>query len=155
MVAILARLTHKSLFVRRYNKVAGHITSLVAKLKLLPPENAYRINSTQRLLDKLYAMGIIDSATSLAKAEHIAASAFARRRLPVVMVRLRMAETLKEAVTFIETGQVRVGPEVVTDAAFLVTRTLEDLVTWVDAGKIRRAVAKYNDKLDDFDLLGL
>ena len=100
-------------------------------------------------------MGLIDSATSLAKAEKLSASTFARRRLPVVMVRLRMSETLKEAVTFIETGQVRVGPEVVTDAAFLVTRNLEDLVTWVDQGKIRRAVAKYNDKLDDYDLMGL
>ncbi len=78
-----------------------------------------------------------------------------RRRLPVVMVYLKMAETLKEAVTFIEQGHVRVGPEVVTDPAFLVTRSVEDFVTWVDSSKIKAAVAKYNDKLDDFDLLGL
>lgn len=45
-----------------------------------------------------------------------------RRRLPVVMVRLKMAETLREAVTFVEQGHVRVGPETVTDPAFLVTR---------------------------------
>lgn len=100
-------------------------------------------------------MGLIDAATSLAKLEKLSASAFARRRLPVVLVRLRMSETLKEAVTFIETGQVRVGPEVITDPAFLVSRSMEDLVTWVDQGKVRRAVAKYNDKLDDFELLGL
>jgi U3 small nucleolar ribonucleoprotein protein IMP3 len=49
---------------------------------------------------------------------------------------------------------VRVGPEVVTDAAFLVTRALEDWVTWVDSSKIRRTVATYNDKLDDYDLMG-
>lgn len=41
-----------------------------------------------------------------------------------------------------------------TDPAFLVTRSLEDFLTWVDGSKIKRAVAKYNDKLDDFDLLG-
>ena len=45
-----------------------------------------------------------------------------RRRLPVVMVRNHMAETLKAAVTFIEQGHIRVGPELVTDPAFLVTR---------------------------------
>lgn len=145
-------LSHRT---RRYNKLTGYITSLVAKLKLLPPDNGYRISATQRLLDKCCAMGLIDSAASLAKLEKLSASAFARRRLPVVMVRLRMSETLKEAVTFIETGQVRVGPEVMNDAAFLVSRSLEDMVTWVDRGKVRRTVAQYNDKLDDFDLLGL
>ena len=41
----------------------------------------------------------------------------------------------------------------VTDPAFLVTRTMEDFVTWVDTSKLKRKVMKYNDKLDDFDLL--
>lgn len=74
---------------------------------------------------------------------------------------------MKEAVTFIEHGHVRVGPEVVTgkaekhglrtptqlvvvpppclsctDPAFLVTRTFEDLIAWVDSSRIKRAVAK-------------
>lgn len=43
---------------------------------------------------------------------------------------------------------------VVTDPAFLVSRSHEDFLTWVDGSKIKRAVMKYNDKLDDFDLLG-
>jgi len=64
-----------------------------------------------------------------------------------------MAENTRVAVTFVEQGQVRVGPNVVTDPAFLVTRDMEDFVTWVDSSKIRRTVQRYNDKLDDFDLL--
>ncbi len=139
----------------RYNKLAGYITSLVAKLKQLTPDNTTRINSTNALLDKLYKLGLIDTHTSLAKAEHIPASAFARRRLPVVLVRLKMAETLREAVTFIEQGHIRVGPETVTDPAFLVNRTMEDFITWMDSSKIKRAITKYNDKLDDYELLGL
>ncbi len=47
----------------------------------------------------------------------------------------------------------RVGPEAVLDPAFLVTRPMEDFVTWVDTSKIRRKVMQYNDKLDDYDLL--
>lgn len=47
----------------------------------------------------------------------------------------------------------RVGTEVVTDSAFLVTRNMEDFVTWVDSSKIKRNIMKYRDKLDDFDLL--
>lgn len=50
-------------------------------------------------------------------------------------------------------GHVRVGPETVTDPSFHVTRNMEDFVTWVDTSKIRRKVLKYNDKLDDYDLL--
>jgi len=100
-------------------------------------------------------MGLIDTASSLVKVEALPASSFCRRRLPVVMVRLHMAETLKEAVQLIEQGQVRVGPECIMDPAFLVTRTMEDFVSWVDTGHIRRAVSKYNDKLDDYELLGL
>ena len=36
----------------------------------------------------------------------------------------------------------------------LPVRSLEDFVTWVDQSKIRRHIVKYNDKLDDYDLLG-
>jgi U3 small nucleolar ribonucleoprotein protein IMP3 len=64
-----------------------------------------------------------------------------------------MSESIKEATTLIEQGHVRVGPKVVTDAAFLVTRPSEDFVTWVDTSKIKRKIMKYNDKLDDYDLL--
>jgi U3 small nucleolar ribonucleoprotein protein IMP3 len=80
------------------------------------------------------------------------ATSFCRRRLPVVMVRNHMAENLKSAVTFIEQGHVRVGPEAVTDPAFLVTRAMEDHVTWSDASAVRRHVLEYNDMRDDFDL---
>jgi U3 small nucleolar ribonucleoprotein protein IMP3 len=58
-----------------------------------------------------------------------------------------------QAVTFIEQGHVRVGSEVVTDPAFLVTRNMEDYVTWVDSSKIKRNIMRYREKLDDFDLL--
>ncbi len=39
-------------------------------------------------------------------------------------------------------GHVRLGPETVTDPAFLVTRSMEDFVTWVDTSKIKRKVRR-------------
>jgi ribosomal protein S4 len=63
------------------------------------------------------------------------------------MCRLKMSETVKEAVTFVEQGHVRVGPETITDPAFMVTRNMEDFVTWVDTSKIKRKILKYNDKV--------
>lgn len=136
-----------------YNRICGMVTQLAAKLKTLPSEDSFRIAMTQQLLQKLNDIGIIDTASSLQKADNITVSMICRRRLPVVMVRLKMAETLPAAISFIEQGQVRVGPNVVTDPSFLVTRSMQDYVTWVDQSKIRRAVHQYNNKLDDFDLL--
>lgn len=149
----------------------------------LEPNDPVRIKTTEQLLQKLFDMGLINDKSSLLTAEKVTASAFCRRRLPVVracpaacdralrvalsslgscafarvpeqvLVRIKMCETLREAVEFVEHGHVRVGPHVVTDPAFLVSRAMEDHVTWVDTSKIRRAVSRYNDKLDDYDLM--
>ncbi|CAB9526128.1 nucleolar ribonucleoprotein protein IMP3 [Seminavis robusta] len=136
-----------------YNRICGMIGKLSAKLKTLQADDPFRVAMTEQLLQKMHDLGIVDTKKSLQKADDVNPSAICRRRIPVVMVRLKMAETLRVACTLIEQGQVRVGPNVVTDPAFLVTRSMEDYVTWVDSSKIRRTVQKYNNKLDDFDLL--
>jgi U3 small nucleolar ribonucleoprotein protein IMP3 len=136
-----------------YQKLCGMSSKLAAKLKTLSPDNSFRIAMTEQLLSKLVKLGVIDTDASLKKAEDVTVSAFCRRRLPVIMMRLKMAENLRTAITWIEQGQVRVGPNVVTDPSFLVSRSMEDYVTWTDQSKIKRTVQKYNNKLDDFDLL--
>mmetsp|Transcript_29464 Transcript_29464/g.55145 ORF Transcript_29464/g.55145 Transcript_29464/m.55145 type:complete len:186 (-) Transcript_29464:267-824(-) len=138
----------------QYNRLCGLVRKIALKLKKLDPKDPYRLKTTEQLINKLYNMGLVATKKSLQVCDKLNASAFCRRRLPVVMVRLKMSETLREAVTLIEQGHVRVGPETVTDPAFLVTRSFEDHITWVDNSKIRRAIMKYNDKLDDFVLLG-
>lgn len=70
-----------------------------------------------------------------------------------MMTRLTMADTVQAATKMIEQGHVRVGTETITDTAFLVTRSMEDFVTWVDGSKIKRNILRYKEKLDDFDLL--
>ena len=138
---------------RKYNKIVGETTRLVARILKLEQEDPYRTRVTKKLLDKLYDMGLVPTKGSLIKAQKLTVSAFCRRRLPIVMVRLKMAETNKQAVTYVEQGHIRVGPEVVTDPAFLVSRALEDHLTWVDSSKIKRAVMTYNDQVDDYDLM--
>ncbi len=54
-------------------------------------------------------MGVISTKKSLVQLERLSTSSMCRRRLSVVMVRLKMAETLREACTFIE--QVPVAPQ--------------------------------------------
>lgn len=63
-----------------------------------------------------------------------------------------MSENIISATKLIEQGHVRVGTDVIKDPAFLVTRTLEDFVTWVDGSAIKRHVLEYNDQVDDFEM---
>ena len=67
------------------------------------------------------------------------------------MMKLKMAETVKEAVMYIEQGHVRVGVDTITDPAFHVNRTMEDHVTWVKGSSIRKKVLNYNNQYDDFE----
>ena len=158
-----------------YNRQAGSLRHLAHRLSLLPPESQFRRKHEDLLLEKLHDMGLLGigggGKGKLSDVERkITVSAFCRRRLGVVMTRLRMAETVSAANKFVEQGHVRVGTEVVTDPAFLVTRyfyrllksgikaltydrNMEDFVTWVDSSKIKRNIMKYRDKMDDFDLL--
>lgn len=130
------------------------------------------------MLGKCYDMGLVDVGNKMSDLlNKINVSCFARRRLGVVMVRLKMSETVKQvsvwersgapchvftedifahlrqAVTYIEQGQVRVGPDAITDPAFLVTRNMEDFVSWVDQSKVRKSIARYTGEHDDYDLL--
>lgn len=57
----------------------------------------------------------------------------------------KMSENIKNATNLIEQGHVRVGAEMIKDPAFLVSRTLEDFVTWVDGSAIRKHVLEYNN----------
>lgn len=67
-------------------------------------------------------MGLIPTKWDLALCNEVSASSFCRRRLPVVMVRSKMCGSVRMATKFVQQGHVRIGPEVVKDPAFLVTR---------------------------------
>ena len=151
--------------------------------QLDPDADPLRKKLESELLEKLWRMGILkqsrEQGAGLSKVEReVTVSALCRRRLAVFMVRSGMVETIKavswrfglgwmyamycvmltlilfcQATTSIEQGHLRVGTEVVNDSAFLVTRNMEDFVTWVDSSKIKRNILRYREKLDDFDLL--
>ncbi|GAA5902338.1 hypothetical protein JCM6882_000505 [Rhodosporidiobolus microsporus] len=161
-----------------YNKICGQVRRLSHLLSRLPPADPFRTKYEDVLLSKLYDMGILDRGAKMSDIEgsdapvvkgfqgkekevegagkkegKVTVGAMCRRRLAVVMVRLKMAETVKMAVTYVEQGHVRVGPDTITDPAFLVTRNMEDFITWVDTSKLKRHIQSYNDELDDFDLM--
>jgi U3 small nucleolar ribonucleoprotein protein IMP3 len=138
----------------KYNNICGTITKTVAKLKTLPAEDEYRIEKASQLLAKLYEMGVISNTTNLASCEKISVSSFCRRRLPVVLVKLHMAQSVSKAVELVEQGHVKVGVDTITDPAFHVNRSMEDHIGWVKTSKIRKKVIEYNGEYDDFDING-
>lgn len=136
-----------------YNRVVGMVTKLVSALQALPAKDPVRAARTEDLLNRLFDLGVISKKDTLAAAAKVTVSAFCRRRLPVVMVRLKFAENLGEATALVEQGHVRIGTEVVREPALCVTREMEDVLHWVDTSKIKKKVAQYNDEVDDYDLM--
>ena len=59
----------------KYSRLVGQVTSMVAKLKALKPDDAQREELSELLLRKLFAMGLVDSDAGLAKAEKVSVSA--------------------------------------------------------------------------------
>jgi U3 small nucleolar ribonucleoprotein protein IMP3 len=137
----------------KYNKLSRHVRELARKIKDLDQKDPFRTETSAQLLEKLYMMGLIPTKWDLALCNEVSASSFCRRRLPVVMVRSKMCGSVRMATKFVQQGHVRIGPEVVKDPAFLVTRNLEDFITWVDTSAIKRHIMEYNEMRDDFELL--
>lgn len=139
---------------------------MVDTLRQLDPTDTTRIDLTEQILNKsgmpftyltdfcrLFNAGVIRRKGGLEEIEKLSVAAFARRRLAVVMMNAKMMTNVKEAAMFIEQGHVRIGPDIVTNPAFHVTRCQEDYIQWVDTSKIKQKVLKYNDELDDYDLM--
>jgi U3 small nucleolar ribonucleoprotein protein IMP3 len=65
----------------KYSKVAGLITKLAAKLKLLKQDDPVRIKTTDLLIDKMFAMGLIPTKKSLLQCEALPVERILKRPL--------------------------------------------------------------------------
>jgi U3 small nucleolar ribonucleoprotein protein IMP3 len=137
--------------LKKYNRVCGLIRQIVSKLMLLKPDDSYRVKKTKDLLERLYDLGLIKNKTSLKEIDEIGMSKFCRRRLSVILFRNKYCESIKQAITYIEQGQIQLGKDVVYNPALMVTRSMEDHISWVNKSKIKRKIDTYNDNIDDYD----
>jgi len=138
----------------KYNRLVGLIHKLVHRITQLSPSDPHRITVTQQLLHRLYNMGLINQSSNLTDVDKITASSFCRRRLSVLLYRLHLSSSISEAVSLIEAGHIRVGPDVIVDPAFLVTRSMEDFITWIDQSKIKAKIQAYRGTTDEYTLQG-
>lgn len=107
-------------------------------------------------------MGLSSKNGGLAELEALSASCFCRRRLATVLVVSHFCETLEQAISVIEGGRktvqndtlpelicsrlfclpdIRLGPDLVTDPAFHVTREMADHIAWAEGSSMKRCVS--------------
>uniref|UniRef100_A0A914RCQ8 Ribosomal protein S4 n=1 Tax=Panagrolaimus davidi TaxID=227884 RepID=A0A914RCQ8_9BILA len=143
---------HEGKILRKFAiRKPRQIRDIAQLIRDLPDKNPNKAKLSRKLLAKLFDMGLIPSIDSLERCETVSASSFCRRRLASILVHENMCKDIGQAAQFIEQGHVRIGAELITDPAFLVTRTMSDLVTWTNASKIRKHVESYNNIRDDFE----
>ena len=137
----------------QYEKIVGLVTRMGSLLQKLPETSEFRKMVLTQLLNKLFETGILTSKEGTEKTlQNVSVSKFVRRRLLVILKSLKFVETLKEAQTYIEQGHIMIGNDVICDADFLVSRMMEDHISWNDKSKIKRKVQRFNNKEDDFEL---
>lgn len=137
-----------------YNKMVGKITKLVTLIKSLKPDDKFRIKLTEQLCDRLFSLGVINRNNSLEVCSKVSVSAFCRRRFPVVLTVNKWCENIKEATQLIEQGHFQCGNNSVTDPNTLLTRTMQDHISWADNSKLKKKIQTFKNQLDDYDLYG-
>ena len=135
-----------------YNKISREAVTIAKKLRDLEPDDQFRIKATAQLLDKLYQCGFIKKTSNLEDVLRLSASKICQRRIPVVMVSMNMAQSVSVASNMVKEGHVRLGPELISDPATLVTRKMEDFLTWRDTSKINVHRANFHNVRDDFEM---
>ena len=75
--------------------MCGSLRSFAHRVSLLPAQDPFRAKMEGQLLSKLYDMGVLNSQAKLSDVDNkLTVAAFCRRRLPVIMVMSKMAETV-------------------------------------------------------------
>lgn len=138
---------------RMYASLAREVQALIARIRKLPSNSQVRQKVTEKLLDKMYKIGVTSNKLSLEDLEACAVTQLCKRRLTFVLTQLKMAQHMKHAQDLVEHGHIRVGNDVVKDPAMLITRQQEDLIQWANSSKYKEYIAEFNDERDDFELL--
>ncbi|KAF7702712.1 U3 small nucleolar ribonucleoprotein IMP3 [Cucumispora dikerogammari] len=133
----------------KYSKLVYSIRLTAKNISKLTDENK-KTSFARLLTSNLFNLGVI-SKPSLLLASKIKIIDFCKRRLPSLMVQLRMVQNMKDSVRFIEQGHVVVGNVVVNDPNLLINNNMEGFIKWRDGSKIKALIDKMEDKYDDYD----
>lgn len=86
----------------------------------------------KHLLDKLVALGLLETNSQLDKVLDLNFKSLASRRLQSIIYKKNLARTIKQARQFITHRHILIGDKVVTSPSYLVSMKEEDLVRFVE-----------------------
>ncbi|KAI5147982.1 U3 small nucleolar ribonucleoprotein IMP3 [Enteropsectra breve] len=134
---------------KRYNKIVGMIRKLAENLARLADNSPTKQQIGKQLISLLYDIGIIEH-RKLLECTQVSVSDFCMRRLPMVMVQKKMLAKYCDADKFVQHGHVRLGAKTLNDTSTLISKAMEEFVTWTDSSKIRKKIDEFNDEYDDY-----
>lgn len=139
-----------------YNKMIVNINRTIKVLqeqkKKKPELKEFCENQLLLLAKKLFNMGIIDHETELEKPMFKATiDDVCRRRITYVLFQKKFAETVAKGHDYVEQGHIKIGPEIVTNPTFIVTKNLEHFIDWTYGSKIKKNIDSFNGVKDDFE----
>jgi U3 small nucleolar ribonucleoprotein protein IMP3 len=134
---------------KKYNLIVGMIRKLSETLSRLKDSDPTKLLIAKKLINLLYEVGLINE-KKLIECTKISVGSFCERRLPMVMVKRKMIKTFMHADEFVQHGHVRVGIKTVNDTSILISRGMEEYVTWVDSSKIKKKIDEFNEEQDDY-----
>ncbi len=137
---------------KKYNIVVGMIKKLSETLSRLPDNDPTKLVVAKKLITLLYNVGIIEN-RKLLDCIKVNVSSFCERRLPMVLVKKKMVQTFTHADEFVQHGHVRVGTKIISDTSTLISRAMEEFVTWSETSKIKRKIEQFNEEMDDYKYL--
>ncbi|WJX74842.1 hypothetical protein P8452_58450 [Trifolium repens] len=115
---------------KKYSSMCRMVQKLVSTVKQMDPKDPFQVDMTDKLLEKLYNMGVIPTRQSITLCERLTVSSFCRGMFELVQIQLQIQLSL-----LLETWKT-------------------SLRGWIHPNsKIQRKVLQYNDKLDDYDLM--
>lgn len=137
---------------KKYNLVVGLIKKLSETLSRLKDNDPTKLVIARKLINLLYNSGIIHEKTLL-KCTAVTVSSFCERRLPIIVARKKLVEKFVHADEFVQHGHIRVGTRIVNDTSVIISRAMEEFVTWSDTSKIKMKINEFNDERDDYQYL--
>lgn len=129
---------------KKYNLVVGMIRKLSETLSRLNDNDPTKIAVARKLINLLYDAGLIRE-KKLVECTKITVSSFCERRLPMIMKKMKMVQTFTHADEFVQHGHVRVGTKTINDPSVIISKAMEEYITWVDSSKIKKKIEEFEN----------
>lgn len=138
---------------KEYSKIVAMTRTLTESLARLADNDSTKLLVAKKLINLLFSIGIIDN-KKLSDCSKVTVPSLCMRRLPMVMCKRKLVQGYSNADKLVQQGHVRVGNRRINDTSMLVSRTMEEFVSWVDGSKIRKKIDEFNEEYDDYKYAG-